>query len=552
MLLTVPHSQVKHNRKRFTETTGTTMTPIPGQKLRDITSFQEKASGNPFGETEGLALEFKRATDKLPVNFFDSVCAFLNMDGGMIVLGVEDDGTVSGVDPVAIERLKTDIANLSNNPQKLDPPHLLFPHEEQVGSKWVIKVLVPVSSQVHQVGGSVFLRSEDGDYRIKGVNRLAGLMNRKLSFFTEQRVYPYLGMDDLDPALFDKARKLMLGRLPQHPWANLPPEDLLKVAGFVRKDFTTGKPGYTLAAALMFGYDTTIQSIVPGYKFDALLRRRDTERYDDRLTVRGNLIDAFDLLMGFVDKHLNDPFYMEGTTSISLRSIIFRELVANIIAHREYTSAAPATLMIYTDRVEFKNPNVPHYHGLIDPGNFTPYPKNPTICKFMIQIGRYDELGSGVRKVNHYLPYYAPGAGKPVFEDGDMFKVVVPLETAAGKVTPKVAGEVSEQVGEQDTAQVAGEVTGEVAGEVTGEVLQFLRVLTDGPCTRSEAQAKLELKGQANFRDRYLVPALAAGLIERTIPGKPTSRLQKYRLTPKGAAILAKVKAEPLKPQEQP
>lgn len=48
------------------------------------------------------------------------------------------------------------------------------------------------------------------------------------------------------------------------------------------------------------------------------------------------------------------------TTSISLRSIIFRELVANIIAHREYTSAAPATMMIYADRVEFKNPNVPH------------------------------------------------------------------------------------------------------------------------------------------------------------------------------------------------
>ncbi len=106
------------------------------------------------------------------------------------------------------------------------------------------------------------------------------------------------------------------------------------------------------------------------------------------------------------------------TTSISLRSIIFRELVANIIAHREYTSAAPATMMIYADRVEFKNPNVPHYHGRIDPGNFTPFPKNPTICKFMIQIGRCEELGSGVRKVNLYLPHYAPGAGRPVFEDG--------------------------------------------------------------------------------------------------------------------------------------
>ena len=100
------------------------------------------------------------------------------------------------------------------------------------------------------------------------------------------------------------------------------------------------------------------------------------------MTKRPSFLDPF---MGFVEKHLNDPFYQEGTTSISLRTIIFRELVANIIAHREYTSAAPATMMLCRDRVEFKNPNVPHYHGRIDPDHFTPFPKNPTICKFLIQ-----------------------------------------------------------------------------------------------------------------------------------------------------------------------
>jgi ATP-dependent DNA helicase RecG len=490
-----------------------------------------KVMKKPFGSKEGLALEFKRAAERLPANFFDTVCAFLNMDGGLIILGVEDDGIISGINENSIERIKADIANLSNNPQKLDPPHLLFPHEEQVGGKWVIKVLVPASSQVHQTDGSVFLRSEDGDYRIKGVNRLAGLMNRKLSFFTEQRVYPYLGIKDLDPALFEKAKKLMLGRQPQHPWANLPPEELLKVAGFVRPDYSTGKPGYTLAAALMFGYDTTIQSIVPGYKFDALLRRRDTERYDDRLIIRGNLIDAFDQLMGFVDKHLNDPFYMEGTTSISLRSIIFRELVANIIAHREYTSASPATMMIYTDRVEFKNPNVPHYHGRIDPGNFTPFPKNPTICKFMIQIGRYEELGSGVRKVNHYLPHYAPGAGKPVFEDGDMFKVTVPL----------VATTTRQVIERPKHGPESGPESGLELGleSMAIRVLMSLRETSRSKSEISDALGHTSISSKLNLRVNEL---LNAGLIERTLPDKPTSRLQKYRLTDKGWAALPQAK----------
>ena len=155
----------------------------------------------------------------------------------------------------------------------------------------------------------------------------------------------------------------MRSHRPRHPWASLAPEELLRVAGFLRKDPDTGKRMYNLAAGLMFGTDLTIQEFVPGYKFDCLLRRRDTERYDDRLIIRTNLIDAFDQMMGFVEKHLNNPFYQEGFTSINLRELIFRELVANIIAHREYTSASPATMVIYADRVEFKNPNVPHYFG---------------------------------------------------------------------------------------------------------------------------------------------------------------------------------------------
>jgi ATP-dependent DNA helicase RecG len=273
----------------------------------------------------------------------------------------------------------------------------------------------------------------------------------------------------------------------------------------VRKDAFTGKTGYTLAAALMFGSDEIIQSVAPGYRFDALLRRRDMERYDDRLMVRTNLIDAFDLLMSFVEKHLDDPFYLEGATTVSLRARIFRELVANIVAHREYTSAAPATMVIYKDRVEFKNPNVPHGRGPIDPAHFTPYPKNPTICKFLIQLGRYEELGSGVNNVTKYLPFYAPGTGAPSFIKDDMFTTIVPLAPVASEVT------------EQVTPQV-------------GKLLEALQ----GEMRSGELMEKLRLKDRMHFRMDYLQPALAAELIQMTIPDKPRSSKQKYRLTDKG------------------
>ena len=83
----------------------------------------------------------------------------------------------------------------------------------------------------------------------------------------------------------------------------------------------------------------------------------------------------------------------------------------------------------------------------------------------------------------------------------------------------------------------ASEIQG--AGEVAGEVTPLLRVLVEGALGRTEAQAALGLKGQANFRDRYLGPALEANLIEMTIPDKPRSSKQRYRLTARGATLLA-------------
>ena len=54
---------------------------------------------------ERATLEFKEARRDLPRSLFETVCAFLNRDGGTILLGVADDGTVTGVEPGAVERL---------------------------------------------------------------------------------------------------------------------------------------------------------------------------------------------------------------------------------------------------------------------------------------------------------------------------------------------------------------------------------------------------------------------------------------------------------------
>jgi ATP-dependent DNA helicase RecG len=195
-----------------------------------------------------------------------------------------------------------------------------------------------------------------------------------------------------------------------------------------RKDFQTSQEGYTLAAVLLFGKDEVIQQVLPHYKIDALVRIVDTHRFDDRLYIQTNLIDAYDLLMAFMEKHLPDKFYLRGDQRISLRTLIFREIIANLIVHREYTNAQPCSLVIYKDKVICTNANNPHGEGPIDPKNFAPYPKNPALAKFFIQLGRVDELGSGVLNVYRLVKEYG-GKGQPLFMEGSSFSVEVPIPT---------------------------------------------------------------------------------------------------------------------------
>jgi hypothetical protein len=78
------------------------------------------------------------------------------------------------------------------------------------------------------------------------------------------------------------------------------------------------------------------------------------------------------------------------------------------------------------------------------------------------------------------------------------------------------------------TPQATPQVTPQV-----GELLQAMQ----GEMSREALQITLDLQDRKSFRERYLKPALGAGLIEMTLPAKPNSRLQQYRLTEKGESL---------------
>ncbi|GEP97994.1 ATP-dependent DNA helicase RecG [Chitinophaga cymbidii] len=384
---------------------------------------------------EGLEIEFKTSAFELNKDAFESVCAFLNRRGGHLLLGVNNNGGIEGVIENCIPDIIHNIVTNANNHQKLNPPFYLSPEVIDIDDRKIIHLYIPESSQVHNTNGRIFDRNDDGDFDItKHADQVAKLYLRKQTTYSENNVFPYLELADFKPALFKRIRVLAEHERAGHPWMEMSDDELLRSAGLYKKDPLTGKSGYTLAAALLLGKDETIMNVLPHYKTDAIVRISNPDRFDDRDDIRTNLVDSYDRLMSFIGKHLPDKFYQEGEHRTSLRDRLFREVISNLLIHREFTNAFPAKLIIEKDRVYAENWSRPHGAGLIDPANFAPFPKNPVIAKFFNEMGRVDELGSGVRSTFRYCSVYTPGA-HPQFIEGDIFKTVIPLKNI-GKTTP--------------------------------------------------------------------------------------------------------------------
>ena len=88
------------------------------------------------------------------------------------------------------------------------------------------------------------------------------------------------------------------------------------------------------------------------------------------------------------------------------------------------------------------------------------------------------------------------------------------------------------------TPNVNVQVTPEVTPDVTPEVMRLLNII-QGEISRKDLRTKMNLKDDEHFRKAYLLPAINANLIEMTIPDKPKSRNQKYRLTESGRTLLS-------------
>ncbi|MDR2232517.1 MAG: putative DNA binding domain-containing protein [Tannerella sp.] len=576
--------------------------------------------GKVIAGGEGVSVEFKEAKEKVPASFYETVVSFANTNGGVILLGVDDEGNVTGVQPGDKVKFLKNIVTAINSPDKINPVLYLNPVALEYAGQTVIAVQVPASSQVHNHAGRIYIREYEVDIDITAnQHKIRGLFLKKGTIYTETHIYPYLKMSDLDETLFDKARNLIRSNRNDHPWLTVDHKQMLREAALYLHDYEQGNEGLTLAAALIFGKDLTIQNLLPAYKVEAMVRIKDKDRWDDRLTLRTNLIDTYLQLKGFINRHLPDKFFMEGDQRVDLRDKIFREVIGNIIIHREYTDATATELIIEEDAVRTLNPNNPRFNGIMDLDNFNPHPKNPNLRRFFVALGWADEIGSGIRNTKKYLPFYVENA-KPVFIDESFFRTVIPLvrytmSDFAGewldwleldeKWLPRLTASLSkieidgqlqkmsweEQISflslswiekvtklyrEKGTSRykkvykseyhigteyqqynfnegISSNEKGykldeenrpsptEKVTKLLNKKIRYLiaiMLVIGSPLSIEELMDLLVYNHKGKFRENYLKPLEAAGLITKTTPDKPTAPNQKYVITEKGKRFL--------------
>ena len=403
---------------------------------------------------EGHCVEFKEATFDVPKSVYETVCSFANRDGGHIFLGVRDNGKITGIQPDVLDKIKKDFIVAVNNKTKFYPPLFLTPISYEVDGKQILYIYVPVSRDVVRCAGRIWDRNNEADIDITfHSDDVFRLYARKSGSYFVNKVTRF-GVNSLRRDLLERARKMTNIHGENHPWKSMSDEEMLRSAGLILEDEREGIEGITYAGILLFGKDSTIMSILPQYKTDAIFRVFNVDRYDDRDVVITNLIESYDRLIAFGQKHLNDTFHLDGVQRVSARDRILREIVSNLLAHRDFSSAYSAKLVIEKKRIFIENANLSHGHGALKLASFKPFSKNPPISRVFREIGLADDLGSGMRNTYKFTKMYS--GGRPRFTEGDIFTITIPLsDVATAKVGPEQVQPEGSASGKDDDADVA-------------------------------------------------------------------------------------------------
>ena len=446
------------------------------------------------------------------------VCGFANAEGGVLEIGRNDQGQAVGVAHAA--RLLEEIPNKVRDVLGI----MVDVHLRQEGGHDVLEIHVEPYPSPVSYKGEYHYRSGSTKQELKGA-ALSHFLLKKQGLHWDAMPLPGAQWTDLDAKVLQRFRRLALRSQRLSVEMLQEPDDSL-----LDKLHLTAAEGLKRAAVLLFHPDP--ERFVGGaflkigfFESDADLRYQD-EVHGDLLSQVGKAIDILKA------KYLRAWISYEGLQRIEsypLPDAALREALLNAVVHKDYASGAPIQISVYPNKLMVWNPAQQPQPWTAQRllAKHASTPVNPDLASIFFRAGMIESWGQGIERmvqacndVGLKIPAFVP-------ENGGFW----------------VTFSFAQQLTAENTT---GSVTGSVTGSATGSAPAMMRLppisrlvwtLGGAELAPSEIQQRLGLLHRPTFRENYLRPALQQGLLEMTLPGKPASRLQRYRLTPAGKAL---------------
>ncbi|MFG3502246.1 RNA-binding domain-containing protein [Pseudomonas sp. NPDC047963] len=461
--------------------------------------------------------------------------AFANTSGGHLLIGVGDSGAVSGLSGADVSRLNQMLSNAAS--QNVKPA--INPLSRNIQTEHGLVMVVTVDQGLNRPyvdsHGRIWVKSGADKRRVTAREELQRLFQQAGLVCADAVPVAGSSAADIDAKALGEYFQRRFRQSPEQ--AGLETMRILESLGLA----SSGTPN--LAGLLLFG--KAPQRLCPAFDIKAVAFPGTVlhdRHYLDSEDIDGNLAEQYRRSLAFIKRNLRHVQRQQGFNTLGQLEVpeeVFEELLVNALIHRDYFVSASIRLMIFADRIELISPG--HLPDVLDTQKIRfglSNRRNPTLTSHAVHILPYRGLGTGIPRAIDAWPTIELNDDR----ESNQFKVVIrrPLEsgTVSGPGRDQAGtkpGPSQDQVG---TRSGPGSQTAEANPPLPPEPLALLRRMT-GDHAAPELMAFTGRSNRSKFREQVLAPLLELGLVEMTIPDKPNSSKQRYRLTAAGRVLQA-------------
>ncbi len=322
---------------------------------------------------EGLEVEFKEASYSIPQSMWETVSAFANTNGGVIILGVKEKSHVFTVSGIAnAEKMEADFWNTIRNRKKISQLSIgshSFEILETEDGKQIARISIPqadVSELPVFLNGNMsetYIRRGEGDYQVNP-EELKALIRNSSPKSNDRKTLEKLSIDDLDRVALRNFKAIIEDRYPEGAYEDMKMQDFLLHLGLLDD---SDKDNICLYAGtlLLFGKYNTIKKYFNSYQLDYFDYRGASNRWIDRVSSDDlgsgemNIFNFYNVVYQKLAIVAKSGFKLDENmvrVNTDIKEAL-REALVNALAHADYSIPNGCVrIEVYDTYYKFENP----------------------------------------------------------------------------------------------------------------------------------------------------------------------------------------------------